>query len=73
MNKNQQDQIGEVKDGLHDRLERMLLDESKQLEVHLQIDVFSVATCIFGKNLANIAIDVDQLAKKFQSFSSLVV
>jgi hypothetical protein len=63
-----EDQTGEVKDGLYECLERMVPDETEQLEVHQQINAFTRATGTFGKNLAKIARDVDQPGKQFQSF-----
>jgi hypothetical protein len=62
------DLTGEVKDGLYECLERMVPDETEQLEVHRQISAFTRATGTFGKNLAKIARDVDQPGKQFQSF-----
>jgi hypothetical protein len=52
--------IGEVRDGLIDCLERMVPTESDQLEIHRQITSFTRATGTFGKNLTNIARDVDE-------------
>eukprot|EP00253_Pinus_taeda_P013082 PITA_13082 len=52
-------QVVEVKDGLIDCLERMVLINVDQLEIHKQLTLFSMAASTFGKNLAKKARDVD--------------
>ena len=61
-----EDQTGEVKDGLYECFERMVSNETQQLEIHQQISSFTRATGTFGKNLGKIARDVDQPNKQFQ-------
>ncbi len=66
-----EDQTGEVKDGLYECLERMVPNETQQLEIHKQINSFTRATGTFGKNLAKVARDVDQPGKQFHCFIKL--
>eukprot|EP00253_Pinus_taeda_P009421 PITA_09421 len=54
-------QDGEVRAGLIDCLECMVPSHADQLEIHRQLTVFSMASGTFGKNLAKMARDVDQL------------
>eukprot|EP00253_Pinus_taeda_P008485 PITA_08485 len=46
----------------------MVPSHANQLEIHRQLTIFSMATGTFGKNLAKIARDVDQLAHWWESF-----
>eukprot|EP00253_Pinus_taeda_P021846 PITA_21846 len=59
---------GEVRVGLIDCLERMVPTHADQLEIHRQLTVFTMAGGTFGKNLAKMARDVDQLAHWWESF-----
>lgn len=59
---------GEVRAGLIDCLERMVPSHAGQLEIHRQLTVFNTASGTFGKNLAKMARDVDQLAHWWESF-----
>ena len=59
-------QDGEVRSGLIDCLERMVPIRADLLETHKQLTHFSMAAGTFGKNLAKMARDVDQLGKQFQ-------
>ena len=56
----------EVKEGLYECLERMVPDESEQMEIHKQINSFNRATGTFKKALAKKARDEDQPGKQFQ-------
>ena len=60
------DVTGEVKDGLYECLERMVPNESEQMEIHRQISSFNRATGTFGKTLAKKERDEDQPGKQFQ-------
>ena len=51
------DVTDEVNDGLCEFLERMVPDESEQMEIHRQISSFNRATSTFGKTLAKKARD----------------
>jgi uncharacterized protein YukE len=63
---------GEVRDGLYDCLERMVPFESEQLEIHRHITSFTRAIGTFGKNLAKIARDVDEIGNNSKVQSSSV-
>ena len=58
-------QDGEVRSGLIDCLEHMVPIHVDLLETHKQLTLFSMAVGTFGKNLAKMARDVDQLGKQF--------
>ena len=57
---------GEVRSGLIDCLEHMIPNCADLLETHKQLTLFSMAVGTFGKKLAKMARDVDQLGKQFQ-------
>eukprot|EP00253_Pinus_taeda_P004410 PITA_04410 len=61
---------GEVRDGLIDCIDSMVPKESDQLEICRQITCFSRATCTFGKNLARITREADELAQWWETFDS---
>eukprot|EP00253_Pinus_taeda_P027736 PITA_27736 len=67
------DRLGDLHDGevntrLIDCLERMVPTHADQLEIHRQLTIFTMAGGTFGKNLAKMARDVDQLAHWWDSF-----
>ena len=51
---------------MYECLERMVPDESEQVEIHKQISSYNQATGTFGKTLAKKARDEDQPGKQFQ-------
>lgn len=61
---------GEVRDGLIDCIDRIILLECDQLEIHRQITTISKATGTFGKNLAKIAREADEPGKQKFQFSN---
>eukprot|EP00253_Pinus_taeda_P027527 PITA_27527 len=61
---------GEVRDGLIECLSRMIPKESDHLVIHQHITCFSRATGTFGKNLARIAREADELAQWWEAFGS---
>eukprot|EP00253_Pinus_taeda_P023368 PITA_23368 len=58
----------EVRDGLIDCIDRMIPLESDQLEIQRQVTTFSNASGTFGKNLAEIAREVDEQAQWWEAF-----
>eukprot|EP00253_Pinus_taeda_P021429 PITA_21429 len=61
-------QVGEVRDGLYDCLERMVPNHSNKLEIHRQLTLFNMVAGTFGKNLAKMARDVDEPTNCWESF-----
>eukprot|EP00253_Pinus_taeda_P010457 PITA_10457 len=61
-------QVVEIKDGLIDCLECMVLINVDQLEIHKQLTLFSMAAGTFGKNLAKKARDVDHPTHWWEAF-----
>ena len=51
---------------MYECLERMVPDESEQVEIHRQINSFNRATSTFGKTLAKKERDEDQPGKQLQ-------
>eukprot|EP00253_Pinus_taeda_P016915 PITA_16915 len=63
---------GEFRDGMIECIERMIPLECDQLEVHRQATTFSNAAGTFGKNLAKIAREANELAQWWEAFSGHV-
>ena len=60
----------EVRDGLIDCIDFMIPLDSNQREIHRQVTTFSNALGTFGKNLAKIAKEADELGKQKFQFSN---
>eukprot|EP00253_Pinus_taeda_P002270 PITA_02270 len=61
---------GEVRDGLIDCIDHMIPLECDQLEIHRHVTTFSDVSRTFGKNLANIAREVDEPTQWWKAFGS---